>query len=132
MTHLSLKIKRLRELRNNSQDYLALCLNISQQTYSRLERGSGKLTIERLQKIAEVLEFDLAQLISLPLQAFDNGIPETSSQDVVRPSFKINSKTEVKLAKIEQEIHQIKLQLPLLFSVSTGGASTTNNVDLVG
>jgi transcriptional regulator with XRE-family HTH domain len=50
------KIRRLRELRNYRQEYMAEQLGISQNAYSRLENGETKLDVERLRKIAEVLE----------------------------------------------------------------------------
>ncbi len=50
------KIRRLRTLRNYSQEYMAEQLGISQNAYSRLEGGETKLDVDRLRKIAEVLE----------------------------------------------------------------------------
>ncbi len=67
---LSLKIKAIaanirhkREYRNYTQEYLALKLNISQNAYSKIELGYTKITVERLFQIADILEFDIAELI---------------------------------------------------------------------
>ncbi|RZA01313.1 MAG: XRE family transcriptional regulator [Sphingobacteriaceae bacterium] len=67
---LSLKIKAIaanirhkREYRNYTQEYLALKLNISQNAYSKIELGYTKITVERLFQIADILEFDVAELI---------------------------------------------------------------------
>ena len=59
-------IKVARLYRNYSQDYLAFKLNISQNSYSKVECGYTRLTIERLNKIAEVLELDPVSLITAP------------------------------------------------------------------
>ena len=67
---LSLKIKEIaanirhkREYRNYTQEYLALKLNISQNAYSKIELGYTKITVERLFQIADILEFEVAELI---------------------------------------------------------------------
>jgi transcriptional regulator with XRE-family HTH domain len=57
-------IKNARLYRNYSQDYLALKLNISQNAYSKIELGYTRVTIERLFKIAEILELDVVDLLS--------------------------------------------------------------------
>ena len=69
--NLSLKIKAIaanirhkREYRNYTQEYLALKLNISQNAYSKIELGYTKITVERLFQIADILEFDVAELIN--------------------------------------------------------------------
>lgn len=56
-------IRKKREYRNYTQEYLAFKLNISQNAYSKIELGYTKITLERLFQIAEVLEFNVAELI---------------------------------------------------------------------
>ncbi|PST85120.1 XRE family transcriptional regulator [Pedobacter yulinensis] len=57
-------IRKIREFRNYTQDYLAAKLDISQNAYSKVELGYSKLTLERLFHIAQILEVDIIQLIS--------------------------------------------------------------------
>lgn len=56
-------IRKKREERNYTQEYLAYKLNISQNAYSKIELGYTKITVERLFQIAEVLEMDAAELL---------------------------------------------------------------------
>ncbi len=56
-------IRKRRELRNYTQEYLALKLNISQNAYSKIELGYTKITLERLFQIADILEYDVIDLI---------------------------------------------------------------------
>lgn len=56
MNKIGIKIRRIRESKSFSQDYMANRLNISQNVYSKLESGGVKLTTERLKQIAEILE----------------------------------------------------------------------------
>jgi len=57
-------IRKIREFRDYTQDYLAAKLNISQNAYSKIELGYSSITVVRLIHIAEILEVDLAALVS--------------------------------------------------------------------
>ncbi|QEM11160.1 MULTISPECIES: helix-turn-helix domain-containing protein [Mucilaginibacter] len=59
-------IRKLRESRNYSQEYMAGKLRISQNTYSKLELGYTALTLERLILIAAILEVSLISLVITP------------------------------------------------------------------
>jgi len=59
-------IRKLRESRNYSQEYMAGKLRISQNTYSKLELGYTALTLERLILIATILEVSLISLVITP------------------------------------------------------------------
>ena len=60
---VALTIRKRREFRNYTQEYLALKLNISQNAYSKIELGYTKITLERLFQIADILEFEVIDLI---------------------------------------------------------------------
>lgn len=57
-------IRKIREFRNYTQDYLAAKLEISQNAYSKIELGYSNITLRRLINIAEILEIDLGVLIN--------------------------------------------------------------------
>jgi len=57
-------IKQIRELRNYSQEYVAQELGISQSSYARIESGTIVPKIDRLQRIAEILDIDVSFLLS--------------------------------------------------------------------
>ena len=59
------KIRKIRESKSYSQDYLAAKLGISQNAYSKIELGYSNITISRLIGISEILEMDLVDLIRL-------------------------------------------------------------------
>jgi len=56
-------IRKIRESRNYTQDYLAAKLKISQNAYSKIELGYSNITLNRLLEIGEILEVELADLI---------------------------------------------------------------------
>jgi transcriptional regulator with XRE-family HTH domain len=57
-------IRTTRQQLNYSQEYLAAKLNVSQNTYSKIELGNVKLTLDRFFKICHVLEIDPAEVIN--------------------------------------------------------------------
>lgn len=56
-------IRKIREFRNYTQEYLAAKLKISQNAYSRIELGYTRLTLERFFHIAIILEIDELELL---------------------------------------------------------------------
>ena len=56
-------IRKIREFRNYTQDYLAAKLKISQNAYSKIELGYSNITLTRLVEITEILEIELADII---------------------------------------------------------------------
>ena len=62
------KVKKLRELRNFTQSYLADYLNITQSTYSRYEKDELHFSEDMLQKLAQVLGLSIDAMLQ-----FDEG-----------------------------------------------------------
>jgi transcriptional regulator with XRE-family HTH domain len=58
------KIKKLRELKNLTQDYMAQELGVTQSAYSRMEVGDTELTYSKLEKIADVLDMKPEEIIA--------------------------------------------------------------------
>ena len=61
---VSSNIRKIREHKNYTQEYLAAKLGISQNAYSKIELNYSKLTLDRLFRIADILETDIIQLLS--------------------------------------------------------------------
>ncbi|SDD84678.1 helix-turn-helix domain-containing protein [Riemerella columbipharyngis] len=64
MNSVGFNIRKIREKRGFSQDYVAQELNISQASYARLENENTKITVDRLYKIAEILEVDISDFFN--------------------------------------------------------------------
>ncbi len=62
MNEVGLKIKKTREEKGISQEFLAQRLDITQSNYGRLEKDDSRLTAPRLVTIAEVLEVSISYL----------------------------------------------------------------------
>ncbi|MCU0433166.1 MAG: helix-turn-helix domain-containing protein [Bacteroidia bacterium] len=50
------KIKKLRELKNLTQDFMAAQLEMSQSAYSKIETGESDVTFKKLELIASALD----------------------------------------------------------------------------
>ena len=55
-------IRKIRELKGYSQEYMAMELGISQPSYARIENGMTVPKIDRLQRIANILNVELSVL----------------------------------------------------------------------
>lgn len=65
MTSIGKKIRIVRQLKGYSQEYMAMRLGISQNAYSKLERGRIKLKNARVILISEILEIPTYNLLKV-------------------------------------------------------------------
>lgn len=57
------KIRTMRESRQLTQEDMANWLNLSVNGYAKIERGETRLSVPRLEQIAEIFETDVVELI---------------------------------------------------------------------
>ena len=69
---LNENMKALRKNKGLTQEELANRLNVVRQTVSKWEKGLSVPDAEILQKIADVLESDVSQLLGAPIQQNEN------------------------------------------------------------
>ena len=72
-------IRKVRELKDLTQSYVAQQLNISIAAYSRIERNKTAISLERLQQIAAVLGTPAAVILNF------------NEQDVLSPAASIQA-----------------------------------------
>ncbi|MDO4763990.1 MAG: helix-turn-helix transcriptional regulator [Flavobacteriaceae bacterium] len=65
-------IRKFRELKGYSQEYMAHELDITQASYAKLESNSTKINVERIFTIAKILETDVADILELNKQTIFN------------------------------------------------------------
>lgn len=64
MKFIGHKIRKIRELKGYTQDYMATKLEMSQRSYSKLEKEEIKLDWQRIEKISDILEIEPTDLIT--------------------------------------------------------------------
>ena len=69
---LNENIKTLRKTKGLTQDELAIRLNVVRQTVSKWEKGLSVPDAEMLQRIAEVFEVNVSQLLGAPINQNEN------------------------------------------------------------
>lgn len=63
MKEVAGNIRKVREHRNYTQDYLAAKLGISQNAYSKIELAYSKISLDRLFHIALILDVEVTDLL---------------------------------------------------------------------
>ena len=122
MKNTNLNIKRIREQKGYSQEFMATKLNISQASYARLESEETKLSIDRLQKIADILETDILTLLDtskLTIQTQTNN-EGAYGNGYVENLYIENKETLKKLIlTLETENQHLKTEIEFLRSIVT-------------
>jgi transcriptional regulator with XRE-family HTH domain len=119
------KIKKLRELRNYSQDYMASQLGISQSTYSQLETEDAGLSPDRLEKIATLLQITVSDIenfddrmifnITVKENTIDgNGYVHNNTINTADPDSKIFKLMEDKIRLLEEQNEFLKEKIKML------------------
>lgn len=122
--HLGRKIKKLRELRNFTQNYMAEQLGITQPTYSKLEKEEDDLDEDRLTKIAEILgitvsdiyNFDDRLILQITNNHGEDGYVHIKYSDskVIKLLEKQNKLLEEKVEYLEKELLRTQQENELL------------------
>ena len=58
------KIRKIREIKNLKQDYMAEQLGISVTAYGNIERGDTDVSMERLEQISKILDLSVQDILS--------------------------------------------------------------------
>lgn len=66
------KVRKLREFRNYTQEYMTEQLNLSQRAYSSLENGKNQLSVERLVDICKLLDVSIGEFLDIENQNIYN------------------------------------------------------------
>ena len=112
LMHVSEKIRKIREVKGFSQDYVASQLNMTQTNYSKIERGDTKeMTVDRLEKIAKVLEVAPGDILNFDEKQVFNSTFNNHSGNLgdnivmMKTSFERERKQyETQIKHLEEEI----------------------------
>lgn len=84
------KIVQIRKEKGISQEFMAEQLGIEQSTYGKIERGTIKLTIEKLELISEVFQISLIDIVTYPEKYVNiKDIGLNGSQDTLEATLQI-------------------------------------------
>lgn len=108
------KIKKVREIRNYTQEYVATKLGITQESYSKIEANKTQVSTQRLEKIADILDINMLDLLAFDDKFVFNNINNSyeHSQENAKIIFVNQSENEKEL--YEQIVAQYKEQISRL------------------
>ncbi|MCL9804903.1 helix-turn-helix domain-containing protein [Flavobacterium amniphilum] len=100
MNTVGLRIRKLREEKNISQEKMAMELIITQSNYGRLEKDDKRLTVPKLRKISEVLDVNVSYLFA---EDFSKRRNQIDNRDVEAYNFTVfqSDKDHIKTLKDE-------------------------------
>ena len=109
------KIKNIRELKNLTQEFIAEKLDVSQAAYSRMENGETKITDEKLNQIAEILEVKPEDIKAFDSQKYFNSVGNVEGDNNYNGIYISENDTELikklyedKIVLLEELLNQQK------------------------
>jgi transcriptional regulator with XRE-family HTH domain len=102
------KIKKLRELRNLTQEHMASSLGLSQSAYSRMELGETEITFSKLEKISEELGMKPEEIIAFNENMVFNVMNNQTGNGLVINNNVPREETKESKNLYEQLIDQLK------------------------
>lgn len=118
------KIRAVRQQQDLSQEQVAEMLDLTPQAYSKIEQGKTKLSIDRIQQIANIFNIDITDLISNNDKGIFLLINESSNENSTHSGTIIynnetdlaheNEKLKLMLSHKDETIEQLKNELETL------------------
>lgn len=107
-------IKKIRELRNFTQEFMAECLGISRQSYIKVENCGKDLSIIKLEKIAEVLNIKLSELLDFEIsnvfiaEKQINNAPQSVNYHRSNFNSKLQEVYEERISELKEEVTYLR------------------------
>jgi transcriptional regulator with XRE-family HTH domain len=117
-------IRKYRELRNYSQDYVARKMGISQNAYSKIENNITQLTVNHVKQISTILEVSIMDLLRDDFEihgAPKNHMDSVSKEELVLMAERIKHRL-VERSPLKHDFY------PVIMSMLQTIDSTVSNV----
>lgn len=109
MENIVKRIETQRIMKGYSHEYMAHMLDISQAAYSKMSNNITKLSVERLYKIAEILEVPVIELLGLSPQNQFNQTTRDNSTGYLQKVENFYQENKDQLQKII-ELYESKIK----------------------
>jgi transcriptional regulator with XRE-family HTH domain len=117
-------LRKYRELRNYSQDYVARKMGISQNAYSKIENNITQLTVNHVKQISQILEVSMMDLLK---DDFEIHGPTNIQTESINKQALIHMLEKVKI-KLEEKHPQKHDFYPVIMSLLQSVDSTVASV----
>jgi len=105
------KIKKIRELRNFTQDYMAGKLNMSISNYSKIERDEIPITLDRLEEISQVLKVKYNDILSFDEKNVFNFINSPNSNGYINHQYNMPKDLDTIFKEIFKRLDAIEKKI---------------------
>lgn len=111
---LGQKLKKLRELRNFTQEHMARGLGMTQAAYSKVETGENDIGWQKIEKAAEILQVRPLDIVAFDEQAIfnmmHNGVVHGYYASTVHHTMpeELKKAYDDRVASLEREIEYLK------------------------
>lgn len=111
------KIRMLREFNQWTQDDMADKMEMSKNGYGKIERGESRMSLDKLEKIAQIFNIDIVELINqnekglICLIAENNGNNTNyygSSESIIQENQKLKLELHYKDELLKQQTREIE------------------------
>lgn len=109
---VGLRVKKIRELKNLTQEHMAHELGMSHSGYSRIERGDVDVSMEKLERIAQVLGVTLDDIKNFDSESVFQNVGTARDQSFSRNTINTNVEHIEELYK--QQIDHLKDEVAFL------------------
>lgn len=110
------KIKKVRELKNFTQEYVAEQLGMSQSGYSKLEAGETDVSFSRIEQVATVLGLTINDLLNFDEKVVFN-ISNNNTERGANGIVYNQGLSEVEKKLYDEKIEQLEKEVAYLKSV---------------
>jgi transcriptional regulator with XRE-family HTH domain len=115
MEKIGSNLRKLRELKNISQEFIANKLELSIKSYSNIENNVTKITLERLTQICEILEIHPQAMMNFDsekiIQTLNNSHIVSSSDINIEMPEKERQQYEHRIKDLHKEIDFLRKAL---------------------
>ena len=110
---ISEKIRKIRELKGYSQEFMANKLSISQRAYSKLENQETKLDWDRITLISKILEIDPIDIVTFDDSLVFHNCTQSGKFREFNNHFpkELKEQYEKRITHLEQEVLFLRNQL---------------------
>lgn len=102
-------IKKLRELKNFTQAYMATQLDMSISGYAKIETNRTDVSLSKISKIADILETDISKILNFDAKTIFNQSHNTNCLITGNnQTLNINGSLDQFLLELKNEINALK------------------------
>ena len=102
-------LRTLRVMNGYSQEQVEIGVDVSRSTLSKIENGTGKIDLDRLEKFASFFKIDVINILAMSNK--EKGYSALISNEVVHEVQTEYRKTDVELARCEEKSTSLKKEV---------------------